>query len=108
MSSIILKAIVALFIATFLTNDGATAAPQLGGGLLLCLSDSALLDDASVGTTLDDLGASLVTCGTGETCTPLDATIDDLPVIGTILGPMTDGNLPLGVSLCHTSSIVYH
>ena len=77
----------------------AVAAPQLGGGLLVCLTDSTVLDDATIGTTLDDLGATLVTCSADEVCTPLDMTIDDLPVIGADLGPITDGNLPIGVSL---------
>lgn len=77
----------------------AVAAPQLDGGLLLCLTDSTILDDATIGTTLDDLGASLVTCSADEVCTPLDTTIDDLPLIGTELGPETDGNLPIGVNL---------
>lgn len=87
----------------------ATATPQFGaaqldGGLLVCLTDSTLLDDATIGTTLNDLGATLVTCSADEVCTPLDTTIDDLPFVGTELGSATDGNLPIGVCIFNVCS----
>lgn len=88
-----------IVVATILASSLANAAPQLGGGLLVCLTDSTLLDDATVGTTLDDLGATLVTCSADEVCTPLDTDIDDLPILGDELGPETDGNLPIGVGV---------
>lgn len=87
--------ILALFVA--FTAKLTMAAPQLGTGVPLCLSDSTAADDVTAGI-LGDLAGDIQTCSADTVCTDLATLTDTVPLAGTLIGSFADGNIPIGVS----------